>query len=462
MGGVGGRFAEDPQQTGNGYLLLVVDKASRFLFEYPLPSIEAQGVARLLLDLCLTFGVPSFIRTDGGREFTATVVEHLCRWLKVKIEHGRANHHPRGQGSEERVGAWVLYVLSELCKSWPTRWDEYVALVCWIKRTMPDPPLPSAMTPFQLLFVRSPRTSLDMLVPQMDDTEATGGLENFIEGRRHNLREVREALGRMREGREEARQLHNAVIQRPSAGTRAARGDLVLARESDSSLHWQGMGPKLVHEKWTGLWKVVDVVFEGLSGHRDGGPRSRTVSTCSLKPFYTRPSDLRHPMEDEFAQMAWGADLGLEQQSPTAAPMYTLLDRRRVVSAKGVARWEYRGRYLDGVASNSVSETESLDSFTPLQLDTFHALWNLYVPSSERSHPAAPDEPANKRPALSRKEALSRFPIGTKIVKPVGDGRGYAGRPGKVHDFYSLYWRVRFADNDWEELTTSEMKRFVA
>ncbi|CAN0574572.1 unnamed protein product, partial [Laminaria digitata] len=42
-------------------------------------------------------------------------------------------------------------------------------------------------------------------------------------------------------------------------------GDLVLARESDSSLHRQGMGPKLVHEKWTGPWKVVDVVFEGLS-----------------------------------------------------------------------------------------------------------------------------------------------------------------------------------------------------
>ena len=114
---------------------------------------------------------------------------------------------------------------------------------------MPDPSLPSAMTPFQLLFGRSPRTTLDMLVPQMDDTEATGGLENFIEGRRHNLREIREALESMREEREKARQHHNAAIQQPSAGTRAARGDLVLAQESDSSLHRQRMGPKLVHEK---------------------------------------------------------------------------------------------------------------------------------------------------------------------------------------------------------------------
>ncbi len=92
------------------------------------------------------------------------------------------------------------------------------------------------MTPFQLLFGRTPRTSLDMLVPQMDDKDTTGGLENFIDEHRHNLRDVREALGRMREQREKARQRHNASIQRPSAGTRIAAGDLVLARESDSSL----------------------------------------------------------------------------------------------------------------------------------------------------------------------------------------------------------------------------------
>ena len=120
-----------------------------------------------------------------------------------------------------------------------------------------------------------------------------------------------------------ARQHHNAAIQRPSAGTRVAKGDLVLARESDSSIHRQGRGPKLIHEKWTGPWKVMGVVLEGLSVviEMEGrATRSRTVSTASLKPFYTRPSDLRHPMEDEFAQLAWGADLGLGGLSTTAAP----------------------------------------------------------------------------------------------------------------------------------------------
>ena len=178
----------------------------------------------------------------------------------------------------------------------------------------------------------------------------------------------------MREGRKKARQHYTATIQRPSACARVARGDLVLARESDSSLHREGMGPKLIHEKWTGPWRVVDVVFEGLSFviEMEGrATRSRTVSTASLKPFYPTPSDLRRPMKDEFAQVAWGVDLGLEAHSITAAPMYTLLDRRRVVSSAWAARWEYRGRYLDGVASDWVSETEVLDSFTPCSWTRF-------------------------------------------------------------------------------------------
>ena len=102
--------------------------------------------------------------------------------------------HPRGQGSVERMETWMQEVLSELCKAWPTMWDEYVAAACWIKRTMPDPSPSSTMTPFQLLFRRSTHTTLDMLFPQMNDTEATGGLSNFIESRRHNMREVAEAL----------------------------------------------------------------------------------------------------------------------------------------------------------------------------------------------------------------------------------------------------------------------------
>ena len=110
---------------------------------------------------------------------------------------------------------------------------------------------------FQLLFVRPPNTSHDIKVPQMNDTETTRGFDNFMEELRHNLREVRQALERIHEGREKTRQHRSASIQTLSAGTRVVTGNLVLARESDSSFHQQAMMLNLVHEKSTGPWKVV-------------------------------------------------------------------------------------------------------------------------------------------------------------------------------------------------------------
>lgn len=167
---------------------------------------------------------------------------------------------------------------------------------------------------FPALLGGNPRTSLDILVPYMDYTEATGGLTNFMEGHRHSLREVHKALERMREEREKERQHHNATIQWPSAGIHVAKVNLVPAWEIENPLHWQEMAPWLVHKQLTGPWTAMDVVFECLGVIiviKGRATRSRTVSTVCLKPFDTKTSGRRHPLEDEFAQFAWGADLGL-------------------------------------------------------------------------------------------------------------------------------------------------------
>ena len=66
-----------------------------------------------------------------------------------------------------------------------------------MKRILPEPSLPSALTPFYLLFGRKPRTSLDALAPHFDGDELSiGNIETFVEERRHTFREVRRVLGR--------------------------------------------------------------------------------------------------------------------------------------------------------------------------------------------------------------------------------------------------------------------------
>ena len=60
-----------------------MDRANKFLFVYPLPDKTAENVAKKLLELLLTFGIPLSLHSDPGTEFTAEVIQHLCKWLNV-------------------------------------------------------------------------------------------------------------------------------------------------------------------------------------------------------------------------------------------------------------------------------------------------------------------------------------------------------------------------------------------
>ena len=171
---------EARSEAGSKHLLAIVDRARKSLFAYPLPNkTTAENVAKKLLELLLTFGILLSLRSDPGTEFTAEVVQHLCKWLNVMIDY------PRAQGAVERLGGWIHEPLVELCKSWPRRWDEYVQPALWLHRTTPDPRLPGKATPFRLLFVRDCRTQMDATLPSPDD-EGMDGLHNLIANKTEN------------------------------------------------------------------------------------------------------------------------------------------------------------------------------------------------------------------------------------------------------------------------------------
>ena len=100
----------------NRYLLIVVDKASKFLFAFPLPTNEKLGVAATLLDVVLTFGLMISLRSYPGAEITFEVVGNLCQWLNLCIHHGPADL-VRGQGIFQRLVGCLDEALGELCKT---------------------------------------------------------------------------------------------------------------------------------------------------------------------------------------------------------------------------------------------------------------------------------------------------------------------------------------------------------
>ena len=195
-----------------------------------------------------------------------------------------------------------------------------------------------------------------------------------------------------------------------------------------------------------------------LSGRRT---RRRTVSAANIKTFHVRPEHLRHAFEDQFAHLAWGTGLGLADTSTVAVPLYTLTGRRAIEGTGAGWEWQYRGRYQSGVEAEWLPEGEVRDSFTPLQLDVFHALWEAY--KRKDCHPR-PSEPLAKeeRDQGVRMRALQDFPTGTQIRRSfAGSDEVSRASVGRIYDFREPYWRVRYPDGDWEELSRSEVTRRV-
>eukprot|EP00752_Nemacystus_decipiens_P018520 g16605.t1 len=315
-------------EKGNQYLLVVVDRASKFLAAFPLPNKDALSVSRKLLGLLLTFGLPLSIRADMGSENTA-----------------------------------------------------------------------------QILFGRPPRSHIDLLAQPLDAASFGQGLDRTVEEQHHMTQEI---LAKRQETLTRQRERHNARVARESPGANAQAGDLVLVRETPVSLYRDSLHPKLAHEHFTGPWKVVNVLLARLcftvqlNGRRI---RQRRVAAGDVKPFHRRPDHLQHDFEDEYSHLVWSSDLGLQSTSVVAVPLYTLTSRRVSQNANGTGAWtwQYRGRYQDGAQSDWVTEDEARDSFSPLQLDVFYALWELDNPNAA---PRPPREPTRgEREVESRERA---------------------------------------------------------
>ena len=73
-------------EAGNKHILVLVDRASKFLFVCPLPNETAKNAAKKLLVLLLNYGIPLSLRSDPSTEFTPETIQHLCKWLNATID----------------------------------------------------------------------------------------------------------------------------------------------------------------------------------------------------------------------------------------------------------------------------------------------------------------------------------------------------------------------------------------
>lgn len=116
------------------WILNYQDHNTKFISLRPLESKRAVEVGTQLLGIFLTFGAPSILQSDNGREFVNCVVEELKHlWPECVIVHGRPRH-PQSQGSIERANQDVEHMLRAWMKdNMSQRWSIGLQFVQWQK-----------------------------------------------------------------------------------------------------------------------------------------------------------------------------------------------------------------------------------------------------------------------------------------------------------------------------------------
>lgn len=116
------------------------------------------------------------------------------------------------------------------------RWDQYVQVACWILTTTPDPSLPAAMSLYQILFGRSPRTrwtaSCGNRMEEWSVAAWTVSWRRTVEG----VTEGRKVLDTLAMRKEASRRRHNEDIGRVSAAAGAQEGQLVVTKEASANV----------------------------------------------------------------------------------------------------------------------------------------------------------------------------------------------------------------------------------
>src|SRR5690606_18017100 len=100
-----GPLPED--ESGNRYLIVLVDCFSRFVELFPAPDVTAERAVAALLQLFGRYGAPRAIRTDQGSQYSAAMVEQFLELTGV-ARQSTIPYRPKSNGIVERVNAEVL------------------------------------------------------------------------------------------------------------------------------------------------------------------------------------------------------------------------------------------------------------------------------------------------------------------------------------------------------------------
>ncbi len=143
-------------RSGNRYILVVCDYATRYPEAFPLRSTDAGSIAEELVNLFSRVGVPKEILTDQGTNFTSQLLTEIYRMLHVHPIR-TTPYHPQA----ERFNKTLKSMLRKYATQEGKDWDKLISYLLFAYREVPQ--ASTGFSPFELLYGRTVRGPLNIV-----------------------------------------------------------------------------------------------------------------------------------------------------------------------------------------------------------------------------------------------------------------------------------------------------------
>uniref|UniRef100_A0A8C6KSI9 Gypsy retrotransposon integrase-like protein 1 n=1 Tax=Nothobranchius furzeri TaxID=105023 RepID=A0A8C6KSI9_NOTFU len=150
-------------KSGKKYLLTIMCTSTHFPEVFPLSTITAKTVTRILTQYFSLFGLPRVLQTDQGTNFKSELFRKVAQTLGIHHVVSSA-YHLESQGALERWHQTFKSMLKKYCLSSGNQWDEGVPFLLFAAREAPQDSL--GFSPAQLVFRHTPRGPLKALKEQ--------------------------------------------------------------------------------------------------------------------------------------------------------------------------------------------------------------------------------------------------------------------------------------------------------
>ena len=257
--------------NGNKYVLVIVDRFTKYAEAIPCEDDSALTTARILVDhIICRHGFPIVILSDRGPGFTSALLHDVMKMLNIKKIKTTA-YHPQSNGGVEIVNKTVKKTLKLWINERHNDWDVLLPYALFSYNTAVHSV--AHHSPFYLTYGREPRTVVDQITE--DDLRSNNDTHVYAHELATKLcsvhRRVREIYEQINSDRAAAIEEEKAVTYSP--------GDQVWLYDPTTP---KQRSRKLV-KRWRGPYTVIrcnsDVTATIMKGDKES-----LVSVARLRP----------------------------------------------------------------------------------------------------------------------------------------------------------------------------------